>query len=366
VQQAALKRPPARNAELPASQAARGGAAGALAQTLNGSPRVVAQRALAVQLNRGGLPENLRNGVERLSGVSMAGVNVHYNSAKPAQLNAEAYAQGRNIHLAPGKAHHLPHEAWHVVQQAQGRVRPTTQLRAAVPINDEKHLEREADTMGKMAAALGGVAQRAVPNAVPLNPKPVAVTGPYAASAQGDKILYDANKQPRSQFRFTPATRFAVLSNFNPSFHPFDKNIIVAARDSHTGQQTNIAGLQLDHHISWESISQYMQNQNYNPANSHYPKYTLRDARNYYSDLTNLHPVLAAHNAAAGAHGVAIRHALPLAIGQAVANLQGNWQHFQNHLTEAADTLNPGEQADVVSELNSIADKIDAGTTTLF
>jgi hypothetical protein len=103
--------------------------------------------------NHTGLPEGLKAGVERLSGVSLDSVKVHYNSAKPAQLNAHAYAQGHEIHLAPGQDRHLPHEAWHVVQQAQGRVRPTTQLKGGVPINDDAGLESEADVMGQRALA---------------------------------------------------------------------------------------------------------------------------------------------------------------------------------------------------------------------
>lgn len=78
-----------------------------------------------------GLPDGLKSGVESLSGMSLDGVQVHYDSAEPAQVNALAYAQDGNIHLAPGQEQHLPHEAWHVVQQAQGRVKPTTQMRGA-------------------------------------------------------------------------------------------------------------------------------------------------------------------------------------------------------------------------------------------
>ena len=81
----------------------------------------------------------------------MDGVNVHYNSEQPAQLNALAYAQGTDIHVGPGQEQHLPHEAWHVVQQAQGRVKPTTQLKEGVPVNDDIGLEAEADAMGKKA-----------------------------------------------------------------------------------------------------------------------------------------------------------------------------------------------------------------------
>ncbi len=95
-----------------------------------------------------GLPPQLKSGVESLSGMSMDHVQVHYNSDKPAQLNALAYAQGSEIHVGPGQEQHLPHEAWHVVQQAQGRVRPTMQMQGGVPVNDDKGLEHEADAMG--------------------------------------------------------------------------------------------------------------------------------------------------------------------------------------------------------------------------
>jgi hypothetical protein len=104
--------------------------------------------------NRTGLPDRLKSGVEALSGVSLDGVKVHYNSPRPAQLDAHAYAHGREIHLAGGQEHHLPHEAWHLVQQAQGRVRPTMQLKGGIRINDSAGLEREADVMGARAAAL--------------------------------------------------------------------------------------------------------------------------------------------------------------------------------------------------------------------
>jgi len=97
-----------------------------------------------------GLPYNLKTGVENLSGLSMDDVKVHYDSDKPARLNAHAYAQGTDIHVAPGQERHLAHEAWHVVQQKQERVKPTMQLKAKA-ISDDGSLEREADTMGGKA-----------------------------------------------------------------------------------------------------------------------------------------------------------------------------------------------------------------------
>ncbi|AYL99047.1 DUF4157 domain-containing protein [Mucilaginibacter celer] len=101
--------------------------------------------------NNTGLPDHLKTGVENLSGHSMDDVKVHYNSPRPAQLQAHAYAQGTDIHIASGQEKHLPHEAWHVVQQKQGRVKPTTQLKGNINVNDNKALENEADTMGAKA-----------------------------------------------------------------------------------------------------------------------------------------------------------------------------------------------------------------------
>ncbi|MEN2399204.1 DUF4157 domain-containing protein [Flavobacterium sp. MC2016-06] len=113
-------------------------------------PRSVLQR----KANHTGLPDNLKSGIENLSGHSMDDVKVHYNSDKPAQLNAHAYAQGTDIHIASGQEKHLPHEAWHVVQQKQGRVKPTLQMKGKVNINDDKGLENEADVMGAKALQL--------------------------------------------------------------------------------------------------------------------------------------------------------------------------------------------------------------------
>jgi hypothetical protein len=107
--------------------------------------------------NKTGMADNLKSGIESLSGMSLDNVKVHYNSAQPAQLNALAYAQGSDIHVAPGQEQHLPHEAWHVVQQAQGRVKPTMQMKGGIPVNDDSGLEHEADVMG--AKALRNAAQ---------------------------------------------------------------------------------------------------------------------------------------------------------------------------------------------------------------
>ena len=102
----------------------------------------------------GSLPAALRDGAQALAGTDLGDVRVTYDSAEPAQVGALAYAQGNEIHLGPGQEHHLPHEAWHTVQQRQGRVAPTGEV-AGVALNDDPALEQEADRMGTRALVEG-------------------------------------------------------------------------------------------------------------------------------------------------------------------------------------------------------------------
>ncbi len=112
------------------------------------------------QEKKTGLPDNLKAGIENLSGYSMDDVKVHYNSTKPAQLPALAYTQGTNIYVAPGQEKYLAHEAWHVVQQKQGRVKGTKRQPREEEVNEERGLETEAEDWGKRAAEAGKKSRR--------------------------------------------------------------------------------------------------------------------------------------------------------------------------------------------------------------
>ena len=101
------------------------------------------------------LPDNLRAGLETLSNRSMEGVTVNYDSPVPAQVGALAVTQGKNIFLGPGQEQHLAHEGWHAAQQMDGRVQGTTTV-AGLAVNDQQHLEHEADRMGAEALRIGG------------------------------------------------------------------------------------------------------------------------------------------------------------------------------------------------------------------
>lgn len=94
--------------------------------------------------NNTGIPDNMKKRFEEFSSVSFDDVRVHYNSEKPARLNALAYTKGTQVYIAPGQDKHLPHELGHVVQQKQGRVKPTGKING-MSVNEDAALEREAD-----------------------------------------------------------------------------------------------------------------------------------------------------------------------------------------------------------------------------
>ncbi|MCL6500931.1 MAG: 50S ribosomal protein L4 [Candidatus Pacearchaeota archaeon] len=112
-------------------------------------------KEIASQEAKIGLPYQLKSGLEKLSSIDLSDVKVHQNSDKPQRVSALAYTQGNDIHIAPGQEKHLPHEGWHAVQQKQGRVKPSLQMKAGTLVNDDASLEKEADIMGSKAIQVG-------------------------------------------------------------------------------------------------------------------------------------------------------------------------------------------------------------------
>lgn len=113
-----------------------------------------------LQAKRGGksLPDGVRAKMENAFNTSFADVKIH-EGPEAASVGALAYTERNHIHFAPGqfKPETLPgqallgHELTHVVQQRQGRVKPTTQVNG-LPVNDDPALEKEADLRGLKAA----------------------------------------------------------------------------------------------------------------------------------------------------------------------------------------------------------------------
>jgi Domain of unknown function (DUF4157) len=125
--------------------------------------QIPVQSALALQRTstmHGGrsIPAPVRHKMERAFNANFADVRVHEGS-HAASLGAIAYTQANHIHFSPGKFNPetssgqalLGHELAHVVQQRQGRVKPTGQVKG-LPLNDNLALEQEADRLGLKAA----------------------------------------------------------------------------------------------------------------------------------------------------------------------------------------------------------------------
>ncbi len=95
-----------------------------------------------------GMPESMKAGLEHYSGLDMSGLKVHFNSSLPSKHFAHAFTQGNQIYLGPGQRHQLGHEAWHAAQQMKGRVSANSRINGK-PLNNSKHLEKEADHFAK-------------------------------------------------------------------------------------------------------------------------------------------------------------------------------------------------------------------------
>jgi hypothetical protein len=109
------------------------------------------------------LPEPTRFKLQDLFGADLSAVRVHQGGAAPA-VGALAYAQGDDVHFAPGRFQPgtpdgdrlIGHEVAHVVQQREGRVAVPQHKGAVVA---DAALEAEADAFGDRAARGEGVGQ---------------------------------------------------------------------------------------------------------------------------------------------------------------------------------------------------------------
>lgn len=102
-----------------------------------------------VKRGNAGIPYTLQSGFEQKYGVSFDDVRVHYNSPEPHKVQALAYTKGSEVYIGPGQEKYLKHELGHVVQQKLSRV-PVTKTVNGQQVNDDPHLEQEADRLGSL------------------------------------------------------------------------------------------------------------------------------------------------------------------------------------------------------------------------
>jgi hypothetical protein len=120
--------------------------------------REAPEEELQMKADPNKMPVNVQAKMEGAFNADFSDVKIH-EGTQASEVGALAYAQGSNIHFAPGQydpdsksgQQLLGHELTHVVQQRQGAVKPTTQVNG-VAVNDDPGLEKEADQMGNKAA----------------------------------------------------------------------------------------------------------------------------------------------------------------------------------------------------------------------
>ena len=104
------------------------------------------------------MPTEVRAKMEASFGADFSAVRIHEGPQAEA-IGARAYAQGTDLHFAPGQydpesaqgQELLGHELAHVVQQGQGRAAATAQGKG-LAVNADAGLEHEADVAGARAA----------------------------------------------------------------------------------------------------------------------------------------------------------------------------------------------------------------------
>src|SRR5262245_41633280 len=174
------------------------------------------------------MPAPLKNKMEGSFGADFSSVRVH-EGGQASSLGALAYAQGDDLHFAPGQYQPesqsgqalIGHELAHVVQQRQGRVAAPGQAKGA-PVVDDHGLEDEADRAGQAAArgepaqiSSGGMAGAAMPKLVG---QPIQLFGSQEHQSLGNNATsnasYDVGGAADDHFQLTHGDLVALNGDY--------------------------------------------------------------------------------------------------------------------------------------------------------
>lgn len=101
----------------------------------------------------GNYPANVINTMKKMekkNGVPMTGVDIRFQSAFPAQMDAKATTfGGRQVDIGPGQESSIHHELGHIVQQRLGLVKATGRI-AGQQVNTDRALEEDATRRGSV------------------------------------------------------------------------------------------------------------------------------------------------------------------------------------------------------------------------
>jgi hypothetical protein len=141
------------------------------------------------------LPENLQTKMENSFGEDFSDVTIHTDSDKATELGAKAYAQGKDLHFAPGEFQPnskegqelIGHELTHVVQQKEGTVQGG-EVHGKDMVNHDVSLEKEADDAGKLASEGKSVEVKGSGNGVQMKEKLSINSGQMSAEAENANL----------------------------------------------------------------------------------------------------------------------------------------------------------------------------------
>lgn len=85
--------------------------------------------------------------------MDLSDVRIHRNNSEPDRLKAHVFTRGAGVFLATGKDNYLTHEAWHAVQQKQGRVQANFSFKGLL-ISNSRSLESEADRIAQRMTSM--------------------------------------------------------------------------------------------------------------------------------------------------------------------------------------------------------------------
>lgn len=160
------------------------------------------------------LPTPVQHKMERALGADFSSVRIH-EGPLARTIGAQAFTRGTDVHFAPGQYQPhttagqqvLGHELAHVVQQSQGRARPSTRV-GGMAVDASPQLEHEAEQAGQRAAAGRSDGHAST------SPKPIAASnsGVVQRRVQGDTFKQFLVAQRELQRRVAAApTDFKYL-----------------------------------------------------------------------------------------------------------------------------------------------------------
>ena len=138
----------------------------------------------------------------------------------------------------------MAHEAWHVVQQRQGRVKPTVQM-AGVQVNDDEGLEREADAMGGEALQANfGVDAAGEKGSDPLCPqaKQALLAQPMARNYSAQQHLPIPKRGETRGGKSNLKTELANISTQPPTFRKLLQRRALSIGDTGAGSHRQTLG----------------------------------------------------------------------------------------------------------------------------